>query len=210
MVENHAFANKQLKERYELLAKHYNNRLHEHIPNHTKILSPFIELLKKNHINPKVIDLGCGVGLNSLILENNGINVLGLDYSENSIKHAKNNCSKSNFITADFLDWAPTEKFHGVVAGSFLDKFHPELIPELINRIDSLLVPKGYGLVYMPLTKEKNPNELPAVKENYINPYVALIERDKWFQSLSNNFKVVNYYEGYGSRDWFISIFQKK
>lgn len=210
MVQEFRIQNKNLKERYENLAKHYNDRLHLHIPNHKKILEPLIQLLNTNFQNPKVVDLGCGVGLNSLILEQHNFDVTGIDYSENSINHAKANCPKSKFVHTDFLDWHPEDKFHGLVAGSFLDKFHPELLPEVLDKLDYLLYPKGYGLVYMPLSKEEFDDKVNVpVKCKYINPYVALIQRDQWLQKLSERFKVVNYYEGYGCRDWFVSIFQK-
>ena len=144
MIDKFRDTNIMLKDRYDELAKHYNERLHIHIPNHKKVLEPFINLVKTNFSNPKVFDLGCGVGLNSLILEQNGFNVTGLDYSDKCLNHAKLNCPQSKFVHADFLDWNPNEKFHGIVAGSFLDRFHPDLLPELFNKIDSLLVPKGY------------------------------------------------------------------
>ena len=212
MVNEFKIQNTKLRERYEGLAKHYNDRLHIHMPHHTKILQPFINLLQTNFENPKVIDLGCGVGLNSLILKKQGFDVTGIDYSENSIHHAKLNCPNSKFVHADFLDWFPENKFHGLVAGSFLDKFHPEILPEIFDKVDSLLYPKGYGLVYMPASKEEFDDNLSETirKTKPVNPYVALINRDEWLQKLSERFKVVRYYEGYGCRDWVISIFQKQ
>jgi len=200
MIEIYKEQNRSLKEKYDSLAKHYNQRLHEHIPHHKKVLDPFINLLKNNFDSPRVLDLGCGVGLNSLILENEGFDVLGIDYSKECVNFANLNCPKSKFVHDDFLEWNPEDKFHGVIAGSFLDKFHPDLLPELLSKIDSVLYPKGIGLVYMPVTLEN---------EKHHNPYVALLARDAWLQHLSSRFKVVNYYEGYGCRDWFISIFQK-
>ena len=209
MIQKYREVNTNLKERYNLLASHYNDRLPEHIENHKKILDPFMTLLKTNFSNPRVVDLGCGVGLNSIILEKHGFDVTGLDYSENSLEHAKLNCPNSKFIHADFLDWNAPEKFHGVVAGSFLDRFHPDILPELFNKIDSLLVPKGYGLAYMSVSKDDESLGIP-INCSTFNPYTALVVRDAWLQKLSENFKVVNYYEGYGCRDWFISIFQKR
>lgn len=210
MVDEFKIQNTKLKERYEELAKHYNDRLHLHIPEHKKILEPFINLLNSNFKDPKIIDLGCGVGLNSLILEENGFDVTGIDYSSNSIEHAKRNCSKSKFVHADFLDWYPENKFHGLVAGSFLDKFHPDLLPEVFEKIDFLLYPKAYGLVYMPLSKDEQEDNIHTpLRCKHINPYVALLKRDVWAQRLSEKFKVVNYYDGYGCRDWMVAIFQK-
>jgi len=210
MIKDHREVNIKLKDRYNELAKHYNDRLHIHIPNHKKVLEPFINLLKTNFSNnARVFDLGCGVGLNSLILEKNGFDVTGLDYSEKSLNHAKLNCPNSKFIHADFLDWNAEEKFHGLVAGAFLDRFHQDLHSELFNKIDSILVPKGIGLAYMSISKDDDTLGIP-IKCSTVNPYTALVARDAWLLKLSENFKVVNYYEGYGCRDWFISIFQKK
>lgn len=209
MTQGFVKENINLRDRYDLLAKHYNNRLNHYVPKHTKLLEPFMKLLKQDFNEPKVIDIGCGVGLNTTILEKNGFDVLGLDYSDNSLRHAINNCPASKFVHSDFLSWNSDEKFHGVVAGSFFDKFHPDLVPEIFDKVDSLLVNGGYGLVYMPLSEEKNEFDVPLTKK-HMNPYVALIERDKWSQMIMNKFKIVNYYEGYGNRDWFVSIFKKE
>jgi len=211
MREQYRLENRLLRERYDSLAELYNARVQEYLPNHTKVLKPFITLLNKDFgPGARVIDLGCGVGLNATILDTHGFNVTGLDYSKRSLEFARQNSPNSRFIHADFLDWKPEEKFHGLVAGSFLDRFHPELLPEIFERLDSLLVYKGYGLMYVPISKEEDSTQNPTSKKQRYNPYTALLERDNWLQHLSKHFKVLDYYPGYGKRDFFISIFQKK
>ncbi|PIU22657.1 MAG: hypothetical protein COT14_00130 [Candidatus Diapherotrites archaeon CG08_land_8_20_14_0_20_30_16] len=212
MLEQYRLENKLLRERYESLAKDYNARLPDYLPHHTKVLQPFVGFLNKDFgPGARVIDLGCGVGLNSCILNKHGFNVTGLDYSKNSIEHAKQNCPNTKFLHTDFLDWQPEEKFHGLVAGSFLDKFHPELLPEVFERLDSLLVYKGYGLMYVPTSKEESQKVDGSYnKKQKYNPYTALLERDNWLQHISKHFKVLEYYPGYGKRDFFISTFQKR
>lgn len=206
-LQDFVLENQKLVNYYDEKAEEYNSRWRNYIDSQKKVLQPFIQKLKADFgSRPRVVDLGCSVGLNAHILENQDFDVTGLDYSANLLKHAKNNCPKSKFIHTNFLEWQPEEKFHGVIAGSFLDKFHPDLVPDLLGRLDNLLIHKGYGLMYVSGTPEQE----KKANRNQSHSYVSLLQREHWLNHISNNFKIVNYYTGYGDRDWFINIFQKK
>jgi len=65
-------------------------------------------IIEKFHIHPnKALDIGCGTGTNSIWLDSQGFNVLGLDLSTKAIEIAKEKAkavhSSSQFLCLDFL-----------------------------------------------------------------------------------------------------------
>jgi len=67
------------------------------------------ELLNAGKVKPgKALDLGCGTGIKSIYLAQNGFNVIGIDISKTAIGYAKENAKKANakieFIIADAID----------------------------------------------------------------------------------------------------------
>ncbi|WP_291573145.1 class I SAM-dependent methyltransferase [Clostridium sp. UBA4548] len=80
-------------------------------------LMEFINYLPQN---PRVLDLCCGAGYESMRLENLGAEVIGLDFCEESIKIAKKLNPHIKFVVEDMLnDYSYVGKFHGcaVIAG---------------------------------------------------------------------------------------------
>lgn len=70
------------------------------------------EKLNSNLPNPlKVIELGCGLGLFTNKLAQNGLKVLGTDVSEVAIQKAKNQYQSCQFKTADILDFHVYDEF---------------------------------------------------------------------------------------------------
>ena len=61
-------------------------------------LTKFISLLK----GKRILDAGCGVGRDVEYLMEDGLEVVGVDISENMIKHAKKNVPKGKFEVMDF------------------------------------------------------------------------------------------------------------
>jgi ubiquinone/menaquinone biosynthesis C-methylase UbiE len=63
-------------------------------------LTKFISLLK----GKRVLDAGCGVGRDVEYLMEDGLEVVGVDISENMIKQAKKNVPKGKFKVMDFRE----------------------------------------------------------------------------------------------------------
>ncbi|MBI2651981.1 class I SAM-dependent methyltransferase [Candidatus Woesearchaeota archaeon] len=106
----------------------------------SKFLLKFIHLLK----GKKVLDFGCGNGRDLESFYKKGLNVIGIDYSDELIKRARNrvknvNILKMNFVTKlSFKDkefdgiWASASLLH--VPKKSLDKVLSELRRILNNR----------------------------------------------------------------------------
>ncbi|MFZ7104963.1 MAG: class I SAM-dependent methyltransferase [Peptococcaceae bacterium] len=114
-----------------------------------EILKPtiqdFISLLPEK---PRVLDLGCGPGHESMRLCQAGAKVLGIDFSEECVRIANERCPQCEFKVMDFryLDES-LGKFDGVFACASLIHISPEELHGVINHICNVLRSNGYVAV---------------------------------------------------------------
>jgi SAM-dependent methyltransferase len=109
------------------------------------VLMPTIqEFLSLLPDKPKVLDLGCGPGYESMRLNSAGAEVVGVDFSPESIRIARERCPQCSFFELDFrqLDnrWGI---FDGVFASASLIHITPEELPGVLNRIAKILGDRG-------------------------------------------------------------------
>jgi len=69
--------------------------------------------------NKKIADFGCGPGLYSTMLAEQGASVTGIDFSENSLQYAKQTASEKgltiNYVHTNYLDFETTDKFDLII-----------------------------------------------------------------------------------------------
>jgi ubiquinone/menaquinone biosynthesis C-methylase UbiE len=112
------------------------------------ILLPSIqEFLSLLPSNPRILDLGCGPGYESMRLRNEGAEVVGIDFSEENIKIARERCKTCRFEVMDFkkLD-NRFGSFDGVFASASLIHISPENIEAVLKRISGILNVEGFLL----------------------------------------------------------------
>lgn len=107
----------------------------------------FISLLPSN---PRVLDLGCGPGYESMRLSLTGAEVFGIDYSEECIRVARERCAHCKFEVYDFryLD-NKLGKFDGVFACASLIHVKEEELSIVFEQITKVLKPNGYLMVML-------------------------------------------------------------
>lgn len=88
-------------------------------------LGKFVDEIERNVVmdlakpqkNEKVLDLGCGTGIYSLLFLNMGLKVTGIDQSDFMLEKAREKTNKINFIKADAYNLPfPNESFDLVVS----------------------------------------------------------------------------------------------
>lgn len=93
----------------------------------------------------RLLDLGCGPGLYTALFAERGIQVTGVDFSENSLRYAREHDPHSTYILADYTQLDLVDKFDVItlIYGDFcvLDDVKRAT---LLHKITHLLNPNGY------------------------------------------------------------------
>lgn len=134
----------------------YKNRNDVEAKNFITKLNEFIQL----PANSKVIDLACGKGRHAVILNQLGLNVLGLDLSENSISNAKKYENESlRFGVHDMREGLNESEFNAVfnlfTSFGYFDAIEDN--HKVIQSVNNMLLPNGLFVVdFMNSTKVIN------------------------------------------------------
>jgi len=105
-------------------------------------IEEFVGLLPDH---PRVLDLGCGGGYESMRLAKAGARVVGVDFSEESIRIAEERCPEADFELMDFrkLDREKLGIFDGIFACASLIHISPEELPGVFTQMHNVLTPNG-------------------------------------------------------------------
>jgi len=102
----------------------------------------------------RTLDIGCGIGTNSIYLAKQGHVVTGVDISHQMISAARTAATKigldahPQFICHDFCDWCPTDReFDLVVATAFVHLFPAPLDRAVADGILSHVAPHGSAII---------------------------------------------------------------
>jgi 2-polyprenyl-3-methyl-5-hydroxy-6-metoxy-1,4-benzoquinol methylase len=96
---------------------------------------------------PRVLDLGCGPGHESMRLASAGATVVGLDFSDECIRVARTRCPQCRFEVGDFRDLdTRLGSFHGVFAAASLIHVSPAELPDVMARVAAILEEEGHLL----------------------------------------------------------------
>jgi len=127
--------------------------------------------------NTEVADFGCGPGLYTTMLAENGAKVTGIDFSENSLKYAKQEAEKKglkiNYLHANYLSVEMTDRFDLImmIMCDFC-ALSPEQRSKLLNQFFSFLKPRGSVLldVYS-LNSFRETDEAAYYKKNHLDGF---------------------------------------
>jgi SAM-dependent methyltransferase len=175
-------------------------------------IEEFVTLLPEN---PRVLDLGCGAGYESMRLIKAGAQVVGVDFSEESIRIAKERCPEARFELMDFrqLDGKKLGKFDGVFACASLIHVSQKELPGVFKQLRGVL--KRNGFVVAIVRKGEGFWEgWPEVNGQKIKRVVYLYSRQT-LSAAASGFKHVK--QGYldpalvenGEYGWISHIFQR-
>lgn len=153
---------------YDALANEYAKRVEQFRVKDLFFVGPMAAYLRAVFPNTvrRVIDVGCGAGLDCALLANEGVVTVGLDCSPNMINHACKISPSTEFLVGDFLtcDVAP-ESFHGVYAKAVLHLFGDENVNRFMDKCRNILVKDG--LLYLSVTGGQDSELRMRPKEDY-------------------------------------------
>ena len=120
--------------------------------------------------NTEIADFGCGPGLYTTRLAERGANITGIDFSENSLKYAKQVADKKrfniNYVHANYLDFETPDSFDLIIM--IMCDFcalSPEQRKKMLLKFNSLLKPDGSLLLDVYSLNSFNQKEESATYE---------------------------------------------
>jgi SAM-dependent methyltransferase len=113
----------------------------------------FLSYLQKGN---RILDVGCGAGLKTKYLIEKGFKIIGIDFSEEMIRLAKEYCPEGEFYVKDIKEPLNLGIFDGIFAQAVLLHIPKTEVDKVLNEFKSSLKDNGY--LYLAV-KEKRPNE---------------------------------------------------
>lgn len=152
---------------------HWNNEFEKYEskkPKYDLWLDKYADILEQSKDTP-IIDLGCGLGSDSLYLLERGYKVISCDVSDVALERVKVNVSGSQTMLVDMLEGLP---FHDltakvIVADLSLHYFCWKDTVKIIGEIKRVLVSGGYLFCRVNSTKDINhgAGQGNVIEENY-------------------------------------------
>ena len=129
---------------YDRIANVYSDTYLDNDNMDSKFLDYFIDRLAGG----KVLDMGCGTGGNSEYLRKKGIDVVGIDASQNMLHVARRLYPETQFEEQDILQTSfNKDAFDGIVLAFVINHFNGEGLVLLKKEIDRLL--KKCGVLFI-------------------------------------------------------------
>jgi ubiquinone/menaquinone biosynthesis C-methylase UbiE len=138
-------------QKHERLQRYWNNDLYskDHaIWGHNPSMAAeyLVEELKSIFRTPKLLDLGCGYGRNSIFFSVNGCDVVGVDFSEAAITDARSYATHTSisYFVGDIFNLPFDESNFDVVFCNFVIHWYTlDEIKECLDEIYRVLIPGG-------------------------------------------------------------------
>lgn len=157
-----------LKETYNKIAEEWHQD-HQQDDWWVEGTDAFVSLLKSGS---SVLDVGCGAGTKSKYLTSKGLNVTGVDFSENMIEIAKREVSEVKFQVLDLADVHTLhELFDGIFMQAVLLHVPKAEAQKQIAQIATRLKDGGYFYVAVKEKWADSPEEEIKTEDDYGYPY---------------------------------------
>ena len=167
----------QTQESYNLSAEKYRKRFENYAPYRSSI-EKFISLLPPNS---RILDAGCGPGINSKRFFEHNLKVTGIDFSTEMIKLAKENCPGGTFIAADLKDIRLDVKYNAVCASFVIVHMMDAETDRFLGKLPHLLA-GAKPLLYLSFMTGKTPGyEKTSFSDSpiYFNYYDEILVKQK-------------------------------
>jgi cyclopropane fatty-acyl-phospholipid synthase-like methyltransferase len=199
----------QIRKFYDLVAKETAEKWY---PN--EILMPTIkDFLSNFKFKPRILDLGCGPGYESMRIHSLGAEVVGVDFSSESIKIAQERNPRCPFLLMDYFELDETiGLFDGIFSSGSIIHITYEKLPKLFEILSHLVKKNGFLELIIQKGEGKKIRER-IIKNEKIERVIYLFTL-KQLRPILSQFSFSFYRKGYLDKslkemNWRCYIFQK-
>jgi len=157
--KNHNILQKEIIDSDCGYVKMWNNwsKKRASVPVYDNWLDDYNVILTENK-DTEILDLGCGIGANTLYLIEKGFNVLSCDFSEEAMKSIRENIPNSKTKYLDMLEEFPfdDESYSLIIADLSLHYFDNKTTIHIMNEIRRILKKNGILLSRVASTNDFN------------------------------------------------------
>ena len=156
---NHKIIKKEVIDSDIGYVKMWNNwsKKRNGLPAYDNWLDDYKDILNKNK-NFEILDLGCGIGADTLYLIERGFKVLSCDFSLEALENIKKNISNSQTQYLDMIETFPlaSESYALIIADLSLHYFDNETTIHIMSEIKRILKNNGILLARVASVKDFN------------------------------------------------------
>jgi 2-polyprenyl-3-methyl-5-hydroxy-6-metoxy-1,4-benzoquinol methylase len=107
-------------------------------------------------LNGKILDYGCGPGYFVKYLADMKMDVMGADFSSESIDshHSRGDTRHLNLININNLSTVPDESFHLITCNEVIEHLNDELLDQTLKTFHRLLKPDGCVMITVPMDED--------------------------------------------------------
>ena len=189
-LANYKKVKAHLKKVYDDLAEYWgkDDTLHDW---GSQDLKEFSKLVKTSG-GMRVLDLGCGSGVQSMMLAAEGLKVVGLDLSSKMIKEAQRRVPSANFVVGDMTAMGfKNGSFDGVYARASLLHIPKSLIPKVLNEIKRVL--KAGGILYLAVKEGDGEREVEDARHGKkVKRFFAFFREEEMRNFLGEGYFKIN------------------
>ena len=200
----------QIRKYYDFYAEQIAEKWY---PN--EILMPTIkDFLSNFKVKPRILDLGCGPGYESMRLHSLGAEVVGVDFSLESIKIARKRSPQCTFLCKDYFELDETiGLFDGIFSSGSIIHISHENLPKFFEILSHLV--RSDGFLELIIQKGNGKKITEHIIENERLERVIYLFTLEQLKPILSQFSFNFYRKGYLDKkllelNWRSYIFNKK
>ena len=200
----------QIRKYYDFYAEQIAEKWY---PN--EILMPTIkDFLSNFKVKPRILDLGCGPGYESMRLHSLGAEVVGVDFSLESIKIARKRNPQCTFLCKDYFELDETiGLFDGIFSSGSIIHISHEKLPKFFEILSHLV--RSDGFLELIIQKGNGKKITEHIIENEKLERVIYLFTLEQLKPILSQFSFNFYRKGYLDKkllelNWRSYIFNKK
>lgn len=150
----------------------------------------YFEYFINNLVGKKILDVGCGIGVNTNFLAKKGFMVTGIDASENMLRNAQRLYPNLTFKKQDILHTSyPNQSFNGIVLAYVIEHFNDEGLVKLRDELSRLLC--DGGLLFITSHEGSGEEIIADPLDEKVSIYYNFLTKEK-IDSIFSGFRCVS------------------
>lgn len=183
------------QQKREIVKNDYDNIAEMYVKNCSEFefYKPFVDNFIRSLSGKKILDVGCGHGVFTNYFYQKGLIAVGVDFSKNLLKVAKENYPNITFIEKDICDFTTKVKYNGIFIKNVLFHLPDDDLKRVLNNLEEYLEQNGKICILLEIPREAGEQIVTEEFDENLKVYYNYLMPEKVVNLLENaNFSVDN------------------